>query len=253
MAEHVYNPSTYDRLPNLTINMEKFNTAKGNSVVGALIRPLFLRHRMERTFGLVLLHRHFELSPKERLVTYQGTSVPWTEEAINDSKIKPGTIQPSSWLLDETGDIHPYEFEYISHRDTGAQMHIDAGMYHFLQSFQRLLREQGLLDVLGLCRYPGDGFRGDIELTMGRANIKIHPTDVSNSMHARPPFRELTFTTFFFNIYYIVPILSAYIYYGMVLLPDPLEQFVYLQLSHIPERKSHWLTSRSIVGMRGSD
>lgn len=37
-----------------------------------IIRPLFREHKMDRTFGLALLHRHLDLYPDERLVQISG-------------------------------------------------------------------------------------------------------------------------------------------------------------------------------------
>src|ERR1700722_10973256 len=55
-------------------------------------RELFLDYNMDRTFGLILLHRHFDLNENERLVEYNGTSVPWRLSNIS------GNIRASSYL-----------------------------------------------------------------------------------------------------------------------------------------------------------
>ena len=72
-----YDPATYDRLPTLANAGKMFDHKNGEELVDNAFRELFLQHNMERIFGLVLLHRHFDLRPEEQLVEYRGTSVPW--------------------------------------------------------------------------------------------------------------------------------------------------------------------------------
>lgn len=113
------------------------------------------------------------------LFKYRGTSVPWTKASTEDMNINV-PVKPANWLLSDNGDVRPYKFEYISCEDTGAVVDFgDPDIQVFAQPLRRLLCENGLLGLFGLCRYPGDYFRGSAEMTVDRANINLLLEDVS--------------------------------------------------------------------------
>jgi hypothetical protein len=62
-----YDPATYDCLPSLATAGKMFEDRNGEELVDNAFGELFLQHKMERTFGLVLLHRHFDLRPGSNL------------------------------------------------------------------------------------------------------------------------------------------------------------------------------------------
>lgn len=171
--ETVYDPNSFNNLPLIRQAAARFTDINGEHVVSTTFRDLFVRHKMDRTFGLALLHRHFELDVDERLVEYRGTSVPW---AVNQLAAH---IKPSSWLISAMGTVHPYEF-YHSLSDEGPTL--DLGNPHqqaFLAEFAEVLSQHNAQGLFGLCRYPGDDFKGRIEITQGRSNINLIPEDVS--------------------------------------------------------------------------
>jgi hypothetical protein len=130
---------------------------------------------MDRTFGLILLHRHFDLDANERLVDYGGTSVPWRLSKTS------GNIRASCWLLSVDGAIRPYEFCYASSRDEVTEPDLaNMDQQAFFSAFKKLLGKYNAEDLWGLCRYPGDDFPGRVEVTEGRANINLKPEDVSH-------------------------------------------------------------------------
>ncbi|KAH8878716.1 hypothetical protein GQ53DRAFT_81783, partial [Thozetella sp. PMI_491] len=112
MEAKAYEPEAFNRLPLLTDAVKRFDALDGDAFVATAVRELFVRHEVDRTFGLALLHRHFELQPGERLVDYGGTSVPWHLGKISKD------IRPCNWAL---GDdvIRPYEFRYSPGPDAG--------------------------------------------------------------------------------------------------------------------------------------
>ncbi|KAK4213513.1 hypothetical protein QBC37DRAFT_373892 [Rhypophila decipiens] len=63
----VYNPAAYNNLPMLGDAGARFDTQKGEDLIDEF-RELFQSHGLERTFGLVLNHRHFDMKSNERLV-----------------------------------------------------------------------------------------------------------------------------------------------------------------------------------------
>ncbi|KAI9769972.1 MAG: hypothetical protein M1840_003683 [Geoglossum simile] len=103
--------TAFNKLPSISDAVAKFDAIDGDSLVSTSFRELFLRYNMDRTFGLILLHRHFELDQNERLVSYGDTSVPWRLSKISKN------ITPSNWLLSGDGAFRPYEFRYTPAMD----------------------------------------------------------------------------------------------------------------------------------------
>ncbi|KAH0593436.1 hypothetical protein MHUMG1_08893 [Metarhizium humberi] len=164
-----YDPSAYNRLPLLADAGRVFDLKHGDSLLEDF-RMLFQQHKTDRTFGLVLNHRHFDMGPTERLVEYQGTLVPW-ENMIAGTK-------PSSWLISENDDCLPYEFYYSPKENEEDDSPNKPEYGEFVKSFNQILRQNDALGLFGLCRYPGDDFQGRVEITEGRANINLNPNDV---------------------------------------------------------------------------
>jgi hypothetical protein len=170
-----YDPDTFAALPELASAGARFRVLGAEALVNSEFRSLFLEHKMDRTYGLMLLHRHFDLSNGERLIEYQGTSVSWQHDELYKK------VVPSTWLICNDGAIRPSEFTYAPHcavedADPDPKSPEKA---RFLQAFQSLLQKHNAAGLFGLCRYPGDNFRGRIEITRGRANINLLPRDIS--------------------------------------------------------------------------
>jgi hypothetical protein len=86
---------------------------------------------MDRAFGLILIHSHFDLDENERLVEYNGTSVPWQLSKIS------GNIRASNWLVSVGGAITPYEFYYASAGDDAVEPDLsNADQHAFLVEFK---------------------------------------------------------------------------------------------------------------------
>jgi hypothetical protein len=106
-----YNISTFNNLPGFEVAGPKFDAVDGKTIISDIMTPLFRKHNAEKVLGLQLLHQHFQLYPGERLVDFNGTSVP----------IKPGDDQVSNltttiWSLEHSGDrfqLQPLEFMLI--------------------------------------------------------------------------------------------------------------------------------------------
>lgn len=170
-----YDPDSFNALPELASAGARFKAVGAEALVGSDFRDLFIEHKMDRTYGLILLHRHFDLSNDERLVEYRGTSVPWQHDELYKQ------VVPSTWLICHDGAIRPYEFIYAP-QNKAENVDPDPKSpekARFLQEFQRLLQKHNATGLFGLRRYPGDDFRGRIEITRGRANINLLPGDVS--------------------------------------------------------------------------
>jgi hypothetical protein len=87
MAAH-HDPDCFNKLPLSGESEAKFTAINGDNLVSTIFPNLLTAHKMDRTFGVTLLHRHFELDPDERLVEYRGTSIPWVTNKLANN-IKP--------------------------------------------------------------------------------------------------------------------------------------------------------------------
>jgi hypothetical protein len=172
MQNTVYDPQAFHALPHIGSAAARFRNSDGDTLVSSTFQDLFIRHKMDRVFGLSLLHRHFPLSGDERLVEYHGTSVPWKVDDFTRY------IKPASWLLTTDGAVSPYEF-YYSLAEDGPKLDVkDPDQQAFLEEFAQVLSEKRIHGLFGLCRYPGDDFKGRVEITQGRSNINLKFEDV---------------------------------------------------------------------------
>lgn len=162
-----YDHQAFQRLPELSKAGSEFDRLDGHKMVNDLLMPLFRKYGMEYTFGATLAHRHFDLAKNERLVEYKDTAVPWQSDATN--------VVPNCWLFEE-GSIRPYEFKYEKGNDIPWA---NDDIQQFLFALQSELGKTGAQNLFGLCSYPGNKFRGRVEMTKGRANINFDPEDVS--------------------------------------------------------------------------
>ncbi|KAK2589490.1 hypothetical protein QQS21_012831, partial [Conoideocrella luteorostrata] len=55
----------------------------------------------------------------------------------------------------------------------------------FIESFEELLHKQDAVELLGLCKYPGDDFRGPVEISEWRANMNPLLDEYPRGMKAR--------------------------------------------------------------------
>ncbi|KAF5609615.1 phosphotransferase enzyme family domain protein [Fusarium subglutinans] len=171
MEAGTYDGDSYNKLPSIGEAAAAFTAINGNTLLDTAFRDLFVHHGMDRTFGLILLHRHFELGANERLVEYKGTSVPWLNNELATN------IRPHNWYL-SSGKVFPYEF-YHSLSEDGPTLDLNnPDQQAFLDQFAKLLSRENAENLFGLCRYPGDDFEGRIEITQGRSNINLSHKDV---------------------------------------------------------------------------
>ncbi len=107
-----YSHDLFQRLPTLEDAKTNFAKVNGQDLVENFFRTLFVKARMDRVFGLTMLHRHFDLPDNEKMVEYGGTSTPWaaTIPGMKDP-------QPAIWAFDVDGPLKPTEFRYSETQD----------------------------------------------------------------------------------------------------------------------------------------
>ena len=182
-----YDHGSFNSLPPFEVASPSFDNVHGLDIVANIMTPLFRKHGVERTLGLQLLHQHFELQPKERLVDFNGTSIP----------IVPGIDQllnftPSVWGIECANNkikLSPLEFALNSGDitlDTSSpwsKSNFDnfiASKEEFFIEYTQLVKDLGIEGIFGFARYPSDGYPGRVEITVGRTHVNLTPTQVGN-------------------------------------------------------------------------
>ncbi|KAJ0163945.1 hypothetical protein CTA2_2077 [Colletotrichum tanaceti] len=171
-----YSAQHFQSLPLLEVAKDNFLVkANGEEVIKNIIKDFVVKAGMDRTFGVAMIHRHFDLEDNEKMVDYQGTSTPWLETI-------PGMKSPQAaiWAFDKDGVLRPTEFYYSERKDAP----LSKKALEFIGEFKALLDKLNLTGLLGLSRYPGDDFQGSCEVTHSRANINLKPEDYpANLVH----------------------------------------------------------------------
>ncbi|AEO56662.1 hypothetical protein MYCTH_78828 [Thermothelomyces thermophilus ATCC 42464] len=180
MAAVAYSPDAYNSLPSLRAASGQLKELDGESVVSGPIRQLFVSHGVHKRFGVVLLHKHLDIGPTERLVEYGHTSIPWevgdtTSYVIDKYE---GTIFPRSFRLME-GNFVPYEFGYFHERPH--PVFLGERDSQFLKEFGSFLAEHQLDGVLGLRDLDQRDSKLNVEVTEGKANIMMPRGSVPES------------------------------------------------------------------------
>lgn len=182
-----YDHRSFNSLPPFEVAGPSFDKANGSDIIANIMTPLFRKHKVERTLGLQLMHNHFKLEPNERLLDFNGTSIP----------IIPGLDQlsiftASVWGIECTNnkiELFPLEFALNSGDSTldttspWSKSNFDefiTSKRQFFIEYTQLVKELGIEGVFGFARYPGDGYPGRVEITVGRTHVNLTPTQVGH-------------------------------------------------------------------------
>ncbi|KAK6401334.1 hypothetical protein LTR95_019200 [Oleoguttula sp. CCFEE 5521] len=160
-----YSADAFNGLHDFPEALGRFDGINGDDLANTTMKDLFRRHGVESIFGLQLLHKHNTLAHGERLTDVRGTSNPLTFDVGG---------KPSIWGFDSgTNQVVPLEFS-IDAEDIEWQA---PAIQQFLHAFQATLLAEGAFRVLGLAQYPGDGYPGRVEFTVGRSNVNLRPDE----------------------------------------------------------------------------
>ncbi|KAL1960299.1 hypothetical protein VTO42DRAFT_8259 [Malbranchea cinnamomea] len=169
-----YSTTFFNQVPDLHSSLSSFLSNGGMRIVDTIFKPLILRHRVEKIFGIGLLHRHFILTGREKLVEFNNISVPWKHQTDEDEH-SGGKILPCGWAVVEE-KLMPYEFYFSPLR---AQGDLDYNAVEpFLVEFLETVKATGLERTLSLRLFPGERYVGGLEITEGRANVNFLPHEV---------------------------------------------------------------------------
>ncbi|KAI0528351.1 hypothetical protein GGR58DRAFT_519114 [Xylaria digitata] len=162
-----YSHTHFQGLPTLEAARSKFETKNGPKLI-EVTKDFFVREGMDRTFGLALMHRHFDIGEGEKLVEYEGTSAVWPS-VVNGME----DPHPHIWSFSQSGNLTPTEFRYSN----GQSTKMGEKELAFFTKFKGLLDQYEVTDLFGLAQYPGDDFNGTCEITVGNTNINLKPAD----------------------------------------------------------------------------
>ncbi|KAI1635624.1 hypothetical protein F4809DRAFT_613377 [Biscogniauxia mediterranea] len=162
-----YSHKHYDSLPDIMDASKALATSGALDSLASTIGSVFVKHGVENVFGLILLHRHFDMEPTELLVGFGHVSVPWNTTC---NRGEMNNVKPISWRFLPEG-IVPYEFT----TDKATVLPESQGYDAFVQELGDLLKAMHLDQLLGLCQIPESSIRSPatMEFTSGRANVTV--------------------------------------------------------------------------------
>ena len=77
MKLHDYSSSMYNTIPLLGESTDAYEDRQLSSFINTSMRDIFLKHGVHQRFILLLMHRHFELEAKEKLVNVENVGMLW--------------------------------------------------------------------------------------------------------------------------------------------------------------------------------
>lgn len=187
-----YCSKVFHAIGDLRPSADQLNDLNGTAWIKTVGKDLLKKHGMNETFGIGLLHRHFDIDDNQILVEFNNITLPWKTAMIAPEE-DGSTISATSWKLIPQSDDKfawmPYEFKWepavkpeaaLESASTSVPIDLNLEKYKtFLEEFSAALRKEGLEKVLGLRVWPGQGFRGGLERTEGKANIFLNPDQVT--------------------------------------------------------------------------
>ncbi|KAI1175976.1 hypothetical protein F4777DRAFT_597917 [Nemania sp. FL0916] len=165
-----YSAQHYNSLPSIADASSSLNSTEIDQLT-TTIGQVFIKHKVQNLFGIILLHNHFPLDEDEVLVNIGSVAVPWKTTSLAKQF---RDVRSSAWRFIEQG-IAPYEFVY----DVSSRPDV-SGFQPFLTELRALLGHLGLMGKLGLCVLTSEDLNSNtqVEFTQGRANITL-PFDIA--------------------------------------------------------------------------
>ncbi|KAK5950226.1 hypothetical protein OHC33_008694 [Knufia fluminis] len=162
-----YSVEEFNKIPSLGVSDKEFHARRGEEFVLSTLRLILLEHKMHDTFGVQLLHNHFELKKGEKLVDLNNQATGWTLD--DGDKLMGGEVVPTSWRIIKGQGLMPYEFEF---KTLGGEKGIDLTdkkYQPFLKDFVSAIEAGDFDGCVGLATRGETP--GGLEITQGRSNI----------------------------------------------------------------------------------
>ena len=162
----------YNSLPELGVAKDQFESAQASEILFTAIGQAFVKHHVENTLGIILLHNHFLLEHHEMLVNVDSVAVPWD---TTSGATELAGVKASAWRFTEQG-LAAYEF---THAAVEISLHCHQ-MQSFLLELRAILEKWNLANILGICSVSEKSLDRPttMEFTSGRANITL-PFDIA--------------------------------------------------------------------------
>ncbi|KAF2236303.1 hypothetical protein EV356DRAFT_575209 [Viridothelium virens] len=112
------------------------------SEVCSIAGDIYKKSGLLYTFGLTLLHKPFDLSDNEKLISFGNFAVPMNPDPEF-------AVIPCSWRFTSDGSTTPYEFA-----KTGRNLADLPGAQTLLAQLSSYLVDEGLQDLFGVCLLP---------------------------------------------------------------------------------------------------
>jgi hypothetical protein len=149
MALHVlpYAVEHYNSLPKLRVAKDQFGSARASEILFTEIGKAFVKHHVENTLGIALLHNHFLLEHHEMLVNVDSVAVPWD---TTSGATELAGVNASAWRFTDQG-LAPYEF---AHAAVEVSLHRHP-MQSFLLELGAILEKRNLFSGERTCLSAG--------------------------------------------------------------------------------------------------
>ncbi|PNP83729.1 hypothetical protein FNYG_02946 [Fusarium nygamai] len=182
-AVQTYTPASYDHravdaMTDVDVAAQRLQELNGLDHMKSCIRDVFMKHGVDKVFGVGLLHRHYDVAPNEKIVELGPVSSPWV--VGDDEAITGGSVLPHTWRVFD-GELKPTEFKFVPQRELS---NVDRPVFPaaFVKELIGVLQETGLDEVLGVSLYEaGDPDNETMEVTYGRSSIVIPSTGLIGS------------------------------------------------------------------------
>jgi hypothetical protein len=134
---------------------------------------LFLRHGVQRKLGVMVLHKHFDMTPDEKLVEFGSVTTPWAlPGGVDAHQVFGGKVVPRSWTFSD-GHLYPIEFGF---NPPGIENfpHLEFEE-EFVRELYDLFRQLEIDDVIGLTVLDNEihDVPYGVEKTVGRVSITL--------------------------------------------------------------------------------
>ncbi|RBA11082.1 hypothetical protein FPRO05_04255 [Fusarium proliferatum] len=182
-AVQTYTPASYDHravdaMTDVDVAAQRLQELNGLDHMKSCIRDVFMKHGVDKVFGVGLLHRHYDVAPDEKIIELGPVSSPWV--VGDDEVVTGGSVLPHTWRVFD-GELKPTEFKFVPQRDLS---NVDRPVFPaaFVKELIGVLQETGLDEVLGVSLYEaGDPDNETMEVTYGRSSIVIPSTGLIGS------------------------------------------------------------------------
>ncbi|KAI1029062.1 hypothetical protein LB504_012949 [Fusarium proliferatum] len=182
-AVQAYTPASYDHravdaMTDVDVAAQRLQELNGLDHMKSCIRDVFMKHGVDKVFGVGLLHRHYDVAPNEKIIELGPVSSPWV--VGDDEVVTGGSVLPHTWRV-FGGELKPTEFKFVPQRDLS---NVDRPVFPaaFVKELIGVLQETGLDEVLGVSLYEaGDPDNETMEVTYGRSSIVIPSTGLIGS------------------------------------------------------------------------